>query len=254
MTDDQQPLNREQRRAQKFHRKGGGRQDNLQTQRENNTGFLSGPADTLADGPKDAVATSTTQGETEQVGAGTGLLYLLRWFWWRITAWCEIVAMISSFSISVFFVFLGRSGHTLGADQELLITVVFTTICWLITAYVGPQTDQSTLIEFFRKVRPPGPGWNAVRQAAKAEGYPHFYESRIQYILTTGGNWANGSIGKFKLTVDKGNPKALISFCGDNVKKVGPTTFETTAQDFYPERDIDILLLEPSDDGAGEAN
>src|SRR5436305_3080503 len=47
-----------------------------------------------------------------QVGAGTGLIYLLRWFWWRITAWCEIVAMISSFSISVFFVFLGRSGHT----------------------------------------------------------------------------------------------------------------------------------------------
>ncbi|ESW68813.1 DUF4424 domain-containing protein [Mesorhizobium sp. M1060] len=95
---------------------------------------------------------------------------------------------------------------------------------------------------------------NAVRQAAKADGYPHFYENRIAYILTTGGNWANGSIGKFKLTVDKGNPKALISFCGGNVKKVGPTTFETKAQDFYPEHNIDILLLEPSDDGAGEAN
>ncbi|MER8429945.1 DUF4424 domain-containing protein [Mesorhizobium caraganae] len=97
---------------------------------------------------------------------------------------------------------------------------------------------------------------NAVRKAAKddPDGYPKYYEKRIAYILTTGGNWANGSIGKFKLTVDKGNPKALISFCGDNVKKVGPTTFEMTAKDFYPERDIDILLLEPSDDGAGEAN
>lgn len=97
---------------------------------------------------------------------------------------------------------------------------------------------------------------NAVRKAAKddPDGYPKYYEKRIAYILTTGGNWASGTIGKFKLTVDKGNPKALISFCGDNVKKVGPTTFETTAQDFYPERDIDILLLEPSDDGAGEAN
>src|SRR4029078_3046882 len=54
---------------------------------------------------------------------------------------------------------------------------------------------------------------NAVRQATNADGYQHFYDSRLQYILTTGGNWANGSIGKFKLTVDKGNPKALISLC-----------------------------------------
>ena len=74
---------------------------------------------------------------------------------------------------------------------------------------------------------------NAVRKAAKddPDGYPKYFESRIAYILTTGGNWASGTIGKFKLTVDKGNPKALISFCGDNVKKVGPTTFEMTADE-----------------------
>ncbi|WP_027051177.1 DUF4424 domain-containing protein [Mesorhizobium erdmanii] len=97
---------------------------------------------------------------------------------------------------------------------------------------------------------------NAVRKAAKdnADGYPKFYESRIAYILTTGGNWAAGTIGKFKLTIDKGNAKALVSFCGDNVKKVGPTTFEMTANDFYPEHDIDILLLEPSDNNGGDAN
>jgi len=95
---------------------------------------------------------------------------------------------------------------------------------------------------------------NAIRQAAKADGYPKFYENRIAYILTTGGNWAAGTIGKFKLTVDKANPKALISFCGDNVKKVGPTTFEMTAQDYYPEHDIDILLLQPSDSNGGDAN
>ncbi|TPN40254.1 DUF4424 domain-containing protein [Mesorhizobium sp. B2-3-3] len=97
---------------------------------------------------------------------------------------------------------------------------------------------------------------NAVRKAAKdnADGYPRYYERRIAYILTTGGNWAAGSIGKFKLTVDKGNPKALVSFCGDNVKKVGPTAFEMTADDFYPEHDIDILLLEPSDSNGGDAN
>jgi hypothetical protein len=92
---------------------------------------------------------------------------------------------------------------------------------------------------------------NAIRKASKAdpEGYPRYFENRIAYILTTGGNWAAGSIGKFKLTVDKGNPKNLVSFCGDNVRKVGPTTFEMMAQDFYPEHDIDILLLRPSDGG-----
>jgi len=90
---------------------------------------------------------------------------------------------------------------------------------------------------------------NAVRKSAKdaPDGYPKLFESRIAYILTTGGNWAAGTIGKFKLTVDKGNPKALVSFCGDNVKKTGPTTFEMTANDFYPEHDIDILILDPSD-------
>jgi hypothetical protein len=94
---------------------------------------------------------------------------------------------------------------------------------------------------------------SAVRKAAKndPDGYPKYYESRIAYILTTGGNWAAGSIGKFKLTVDKGNPKALVSFCGDNVRKVGPTSFEMTAEDFYPERDIDILILDPTDNGNG---
>lgn len=89
----------------------------------------------------------------------------------------------------------------------------------------------------------------AVRKAVKenADGYPQYYESRIAYILTTGGNWASGSIGKFKLTIDKGNPKALVSFCGNNVRKVGPTSFEMTADDFYPERDIDILILNPAE-------
>jgi hypothetical protein len=94
---------------------------------------------------------------------------------------------------------------------------------------------------------------NAVRKAVKedSDGTPRYFESRIAYILTTGGNWATGTIGKFKLTIDKGDPKSLVSFCGDNVKKVGPTTFEMTAQDFYPERDIDILLVVPSDSDGG---
>ncbi len=101
-----------------------------------------------------------------QVGAGTGLLYLLRWFWWRVTAWCEVTAMISSFGISLVFLVLRRTGTSLGTHQELLLTVVFTTMCWLLAAYFGPQTEMSTLVGFYRKVHPFGPGWRRVRVAA----------------------------------------------------------------------------------------
>ena len=98
-----------------------------------------------------------------QVGAGTGLLYLLRWFWWRVTAWCEISAMVSSFLISVIFLVAVRHGLIVSTDQQLLFTVIATTICWVIVAFVGPQTDPATLIDFYRKVRPFGPGWRRVR-------------------------------------------------------------------------------------------
>jgi solute:Na+ symporter, SSS family len=101
-----------------------------------------------------------------QVGAGTGLLYLVRWFWWRVNAWCEVVAMVSSFGVSVALLILARSGMHLSTHSALLITVAFTTVCWLATAYLGPETDRRVLVEFYRKVRPAGPGWAPVRAAA----------------------------------------------------------------------------------------
>jgi hypothetical protein len=101
-----------------------------------------------------------------QVGAGTGLLYLLRWYWWRVTAWCEIVAMITSFAISIAFLLMAKSGVVIGTTKQLLITVAFTTVCWIVTAYVGPQTDRAVLIDFYRKVHPFGPGWRRVRLEA----------------------------------------------------------------------------------------
>ena len=99
-----------------------------------------------------------------QVGAGTGLLYLVRWFWWRVTAWCEIVAMVSSFGVSLVLLILARSGVRLSvAHVALLITIVATTVCWVATAFSAPQTDREVLLEFYRKVRPAGPGWGPVR-------------------------------------------------------------------------------------------
>src|ERR1022692_1666588 len=101
-----------------------------------------------------------------QVGAGTGLLYLVRWFWWRVTAWCEIVAMVSSFGISILFLILKKMGAAPGTYQVLLITIACTTVLWVATAYLAPQTDEAALLNFYRKVRPPGPGWKHVEAIA----------------------------------------------------------------------------------------
>jgi SSS family solute:Na+ symporter len=101
-----------------------------------------------------------------QVGAGTGLLYLVRWFWWRVNAWSEVVAMISSFLVSVLLLMLARNGMSFSTHVALLITVTVTTVCWVATAFLGPQTDRATLVSFYERVRPSGPGWAPIRKLA----------------------------------------------------------------------------------------
>jgi len=101
-----------------------------------------------------------------QIGAGTGLLYLLRWFWWRINAWCEVAAMASSFLISILILILNKSGLHFSSHIALIITIAFTTASWVIVAFIGPQTDRKTLIEFYKNIRPFGPGWKKIREEA----------------------------------------------------------------------------------------
>ncbi|HVP89831.1 MAG TPA: sodium:solute symporter family protein [Terriglobales bacterium] len=101
-----------------------------------------------------------------QVGAGTGLLYLVRWFWWRVNAWCEINAMISSFLFSVLLLVLRKFGLFVPTHYALILTVLATTIVWVLTAFLGPKTDPETLLRFYKKVRPAGPGWEPVRMEA----------------------------------------------------------------------------------------
>ncbi len=81
--------------------------------------------------------------------------------------------------------------------------------------------------------------------AVAGTDFPYLQEKRISYILTTANNWS-GPIGTFRLTVDKGDPQALVSFCGTGVTKVSPTRFEMTATDFVPDKDLDILIAAPS--------
>jgi hypothetical protein len=100
------------------------------------------------------------------IGAGTGLLYMLRWYWWRINAWCEVVAMISSFAISVVFFAMSQAGHPLPFAHSVIYAVAFTTAAWMLTAFVAQPTSRDTLIAFYRKVHPAGPGWTRIRVEA----------------------------------------------------------------------------------------
>jgi hypothetical protein len=73
-----------------------------------------------------------------------------------------------------------------------------------------------------------------------ANGHPQ--EARIAYVLKTGANWA-GPIGDFRLVVDKGHPSNLVSFCGENVRKISPTRFEMRKRDFTPTQDLEVLII-----------
>jgi Na+/proline symporter len=108
-------------------------------------------------------------------GAGSGAIYLLRWFWWRINAWTEIVAMIfaTAFAVVLVFVVPDEAVVTTNLDAftvKLLIAVTGTTLVWLVTTYVTKPERMETLYEFFRLTHPGGPGWKKVVQHAEAAG------------------------------------------------------------------------------------
>ena len=98
-----------------------------------------------------------------QIGAGTGLLFILRWFWWRINAESELAAMIVSFLVAVYFTY---NDHGLADWTRLTIGVGITTAAWMLVALFTPDTDRATLVSFYEKVRPAGPGWGPVAEEA----------------------------------------------------------------------------------------
>jgi Na+/proline symporter len=97
------------------------------------------------------------------IGAGTGLLYLARWFWWRVNAWSEVAAMASSFVVALGFFVAKKMGTGVADHVSLLVTVGVTTFVWIAATYLSPQTDREKLKSFYRLVRPGGPGWRAIR-------------------------------------------------------------------------------------------
>jgi SSS family solute:Na+ symporter len=123
-----------------------------------------------------SVSLLSTAGEAFQlllsIGAGTGLLYLLRWFWWRINAWSEITAMASSFLIAVGLLAAKNCGADIPAHLALTGNVAVTTALWVAVTFLTRPADRETLVRFCRLVRPAGPGWRDIRREAGVEGSP----------------------------------------------------------------------------------
>ena len=113
-------------------------------------------------------------------GAGTGLIFILRWFWWRINAWSEIVAMIISGIVSILFE-LGNAYPASMPDWAKFPTVVLiTTITWVVVTYLTPAESKETLRSFYKHIQPGGPGWQKIIREARADG---------QEIVTDSGKW-----------------------------------------------------------------
>ena len=147
------------------------------------------------------------------IGAGTGAIYLLRWFWWRINAWSEIAAMISSFVISMGFFWYNKTLLSSGPGPlgdclndcgllrlssegvvqgvklhiSLISTVLVTTAVWIVVTFVTRPANRETLLRFCRLVKPAGPGWRAIRKEAGVEASP---DSLPQAFL----GWALGCV------------------------------------------------------------
>ena len=103
------------------------------------------------------------------IGAGTGMIYILRWFWWRINAYTEIVAMVSSLIIAFYFNFINVG---LEGWQKIVIGAVLTTCVWILATYFTPPDDDETLRKFVKKVNPGGPGWTKYSEGVSAEPWP----------------------------------------------------------------------------------
>ncbi|MCP9235505.1 sodium:solute symporter family protein [Lewinella sp. JB7] len=113
-----------------------------------------------------------------QIGAGTGLIFILRWFWWRINAYTEIAGMFISFAVALFLEFGWNAvGLPELLDYQKLITgIALTTVGWVTVTLITRPTDMATLQNFYATTRPGGPGWDPVVRAmpepidARADG------------------------------------------------------------------------------------
>ena len=108
------------------------------------------------------------------IGAGTGGLFILRWFWWRINAWTELVAMGGSLVVAGYFTFVhdGLDIVELAAHEKLIWGSLITTLVWVVATYLTPPESDKTLNAFVAKVNPGGPGWKRWATAEATAPWP----------------------------------------------------------------------------------
>jgi solute:Na+ symporter, SSS family len=135
------------------------------------------------------------------LGAGTGLVFILRWYWWRVNAWSEISAMVASFATSML---LARYGYNLDDLSRptyaitMLITVAVTTVVWLTVTFATGPESAATLDRFYRRVRPGGPGWRPVATRLGFEG------DTIPGGVLSWVNWVAGLVAVYCAVVSLG--------------------------------------------------
>jgi solute:Na+ symporter, SSS family len=128
------------------------------------------------------------------LGAGTGLVFILRWYWWRVNAWSEISAMAASFVTSVVLHLVGvNAGDTSTKDYAvaMIITVGVTTAVWLTVTFLTQPEPEAVLDRFYRKVRPGGIGWRPIAQRLG------FGDDRIPGGALSWVNWVAGVTAVF---------------------------------------------------------
>jgi len=107
-----------------------------------------------------------------QIGAGTGLLFIMRWFWYRINAYSEVTAMTVSFILALYFklIHVKLGFDPIANDIQLVLGVAITSVSWVVVTLLTSPSDKSTLNEFYKITQPGGPGWNKVVSDAKGDG------------------------------------------------------------------------------------
>lgn len=106
------------------------------------------------------------------IGAGTGLIFILRWFWWRINAFTEIAGMIVSFAVAGYWelVYPHLEAEPLPYSSRLLWSIGITTVAWVVVTFITRPTDKEVLKRFYQLIRPDGAGWAGIREELKLEG------------------------------------------------------------------------------------
>ena len=97
-----------------------------------------------------------------QIGAGTGSIFLLRWFWWRVNAYSEITGMAVSFLLAIYFQWFHSdlTGIELASYEKLLWSIFITTSSWILVTLLTKPSDNRILLKFYNRIKPYGIGWN----------------------------------------------------------------------------------------------